>query len=453
MEGGRPAGRDDPVRRARSGLALGAVVLLTACLGESDVPLEAFPDRARPLDPSRMVAIGDGFLAGAQDGALYDSGQAFSVPSLLSGLVGATDFVQPLVADPGFALVEGAGGRLTLVSAFPPVIERLPRGGPPLLPDLARPYNNLGVPGALAAEAISTRSGGTSITGNPFYDLVLRDRGTFAEQAAELDATLVLVWLGTTDVLEYVAAGGDETLTRGLPTSPASFAGILEVLLDRVRELTAAGAVFNVPDVTRFPLLHAVPPIVIDPLTGEPVLITIFERVVDPMTGDTLTVQRQVPVPLIGPEGPLGPGDLVTLEAAPLLEEGMGIPVELDGTGEPLPDRVVLDVGEQFLVREAVSGYNEALERLAAERGFALVDIHGLVEELGEGGIVSDGVRLGTEWLTGQAFSLDGATLTPKGYGLVTNSLVDALNGRYGSRLPHVRTATLPGIPLLSLGR
>ncbi|MGH7563386.1 MAG: hypothetical protein ACREK5_03065 [Gemmatimonadota bacterium] len=441
------------MRGAGTGLGLGPLLLIAACLGDSDIPLDGSPERARPLDPSRMVAIGDGFLAGAQDDALYGSGQTFSVPSLLGGLVGAEDFVQPLIADPGFALAEEEGGRLRLVSAFPPVIERLPRGGPPLLPDLGRPYNNLGVPGALAAEALSARSGATSITGNPFYDLVLRDRGTFAEQAAELDATLALVWLGTTDVLVYATAGGDEALAPGLPTSPASFAGILEALLDQVREVTAAGAVFNVPDVTRFASFHAVPTVVIDPLTGEPVLITIFERVVNPMTGDTVTVQRQVPVPLIGPDGPLGPGDLVTMKADSLIEEGIGIPVELNGSGEPLPDRVVLDVGEQFLAREAVDGYNLALGRLAAERGFALVDVHALVEELAEDGIVSDGVLLTTAWLTGQAFSLDGATLTPKGYGLVTNALVDALNERYGTRLPHVRTATLPGVPLLTAGR
>ncbi|MGH7573439.1 MAG: hypothetical protein ACREMK_16590, partial [Gemmatimonadota bacterium] len=404
----------------RAGLVLAALLPVAACLGDSDIPLDASPERAGPLDPSRMIAIGDGFLAGAQDGALFGSGQAFSVPSLLNGLVGAQDFVQPLVADPGFALEEEEGGRLTLSSAFPPVIERLPRGGPPLNADLGRPYNNLGVPGALAAEALSARSGATSITGNPFYDLVLRDRGTFAEQAAELDATLALIWLGTTDILEFAAAGGDESLAPGLPTSPASFAGILGLLLDQVREVTVTAAVFNVPDVTRFASFHAVPTVVIDPLTGDPALITIFEHVVNPMTGDTMTVQRQVPVPLIGPDGPLGPGDLVTMAADSLISEGMGIPVELDGTGEPLPDRVVLDVGEQFLARDAVAGYNLALERLAAERGFALVDVHALVEELAEDGIISDGVLLTTGWLTGQAFSLDGATLTPKGYGLVT---------------------------------
>ena len=440
------------MRSASHRPALGALLLVAACLGDSDIPLDASRERARPLDPSRIVAIGDGLLAGAQDGALYGSGQAFSVPSQLSGLVGMEDFFQPLVADPGFAVAEEEGGRLTLSSAFPPVIDRLPRGGPPLLPDLGQPYNNLAVPGALAAEALGARSGATSITGNPFYDLILRDRGTFAEQAAELDATLALVWLGTADVLGYAEVGGDDALALGLPTSPASYAGIMGALLDGVRAVTAGGAVFNVPDVTRFPFFHAVPTVVIDPLTGDPVLITIFERVVNPVTGDTLTVQRQVPVPLIGPDGPLGPGDLVTLDADSLIAAGMGIPVELDGTGEPLPDRVVLDVSEQFLVRETVDGYNLALDQLAGERGFALVDVHGLVETLAEEGIVSDGVLLTSAWLTGQAFSLDGTTLTPKGYGLVTNRLADALNGRYGSRLPHVRTAILPGIPLLSTG-
>ena len=62
---------------------------------------------------------------------------------------------------------------------------------------------------------------------------------------------------------------------------------------------------------------------------------------------------------------------------------------------------------------------------------------------------MSDGVRLGDEWLTGQAFGLDGVSFTAKGYGLLTNRLVDVLNGRAGSRLPHVRTALLPGISLL----
>jgi hypothetical protein len=432
-------------------LRVGVLLLLagTACLNESDVPLDAFPDRTGSLDMSRPLAVGDGYLAGVQDGALFESGQELSIPALLAGLAGTEDFVQPLVADPGFATRGDQGGRLALVQFAPPVIERQPRGGPPLQPELPRPYNNLGVPGALAFEALASRSSATSTTGNAFYDLVLRNRGTFAEEAAALDPTFILVWLGTTDVLDYAAAGGDPALAPGLPTSPATFEAVLGPLLDQLVQLTDDVAVFNVPDVTLFPFLHAVPPIVIDPLTGEPKTITIFEEVVDPITGDTLVVQRQVPVPLIGPDGPLGPGDLVTMEAGPLTQEGIGVPIEQDGLGLPLPDRVVLDVGEQFVARDAVVGYNLALERLTAARGLALVDAHALVQDLARTeGILSDGVRLGDEWLTGQAFGLDGASFTAKGYGLLTNRLIDVLNGRTGSRLPHVRTALLPGIPL-----
>jgi hypothetical protein len=438
--------------RALARFRVGSLLLVvgTACLGESDVPLDAFPDRTGSLDLSRPLAIGDGYLAGVQDGALFESGQETSIPALLAGLAGTTDFVQPLVADPGFAIHGENGGRLALVQVAPPVIERRPRGGPPLQPGLSRPYNNLGVPGALAFEAGATRSSATSATGNLFYDLVLRDRGTFAQEAAALDPTFILVWLGTTDVLDYAAAGGDPAVAPGLPTSPATFEGVVGPLLDQLVQLTDDIAVFNVPDVTLFPFLHAVPPIVIDPLTGEPRTITIFEEVVDPASGDTLLVQRQVPVPLIGPDGPLGPGDLVTLEAGPLTEEGIGVPIEQDGLGIPLPDRVVLDVGEQFVVRDAVVGYNLALERLTEARGLALVDAHGLVQDLSRTeGVVSDGVRLGDEWLTGQAFGLDGVSFTAKGYGLLTNLLVDVLNGRAGSRLPHVRTALLPGVSLL----
>ena len=58
--------------RALARLRVGLLLLAgTACLGESDVPLDAFPGRTGSLDLSRPLAIGDGYLAGAQDGALF----------------------------------------------------------------------------------------------------------------------------------------------------------------------------------------------------------------------------------------------------------------------------------------------------------------------------------------------------------------------------------------------
>lgn len=438
-------------RAHRSGRALAALacVVLVSCLGDAAAPLGPFPDRTGALDVERIVAIGDGFAAGARDGALFRSGQELSVPALFARHVGADGFVQPLIPDPGIALDDAEGGRLALVSAFPPVIERLPRGGPPLEPDLERPYNNLGVPGALLSEALIAQSAATSIGGNPFYDIVLRNRGTFAEQAEALDATLVLLWLGTGDVLQYAQVGGDGALAPGLPTSVITFASLYEILLDRLLALTEQVVLFNVPDVTALPFLTTVPPVVIDPKTGEPVTVTVLETVIDPQTGDTLTVRRERPVPLLGPEGPLGLDDRVSLEARPLLAEGIGIPTTQGGTGTPLPDRMILDAGEQALARDAVAGYNAAIAELARARDLAVVDVHAVVESLEEDGLVSDGLLLTTEFLTGQAFSLDGTYYSAKAYGVITNRLIDAVNDRYGSTLPHIRTADLPGVPLV----
>jgi lysophospholipase L1-like esterase len=428
------------------------------CRLDESVPV-AVEDRLGGIDPERIVAVGDDFAAGAADGALYEDAQALSLPALLSLHLSGAPLLQPLVSSAGLALDEEDGGRLELVSLTPLKLERAP-AGVPLLPSPGRPFDNLGVPGALVTEASSTESSATSTFGNPFYDLVLRGQGTFAEQLAELDPSLVLLWIGTSDVLRYVAAGGDSDLAPGLPTPVGTFAIAYENLLDAVLEVTDQVVLFTIPDPRSMPIVHAVPGFVLHPETGEPVIITVIEPVidpqtgepvVDPVTGDTLQAARQSTVPLLGPLGPVAPTDLVLLDALPLLEEGIGIPEPVGGSGAPLPDRAVLDAAEQSEVGAVVAGYNQAIAALAADRDLPLVDVHALVERLADQGLVSDGILTSADYATGQAFSLDGARFTPKGYGLIANLVIDALNERYGGSVPHIRTDPLPGIPILGL--
>lgn len=434
-------------RSLRTGAVLVAV-LMAGCGGDVP-PLD--PERvAGPLDLSRVVAVGDGYAAGAMDDALYRSGQEASVLALLLSRSARRGIpAQPLVADPGFSISQPGAGRLALEQRVPPRMIRLPRGGPPLDLDRPRPYDNLGVPGALVVDALVAESGATSTLGNPFYDLVLRGRGTVPEQVAELDATLILLWIGTADALLFATAGGDSRLAPGLPTPVGTFALAYERLIDALTATTDRVVLFNVPDVAALPFVTTVPTVVVDPATGEPVTISVLEPEVDPVTGDTTLVRRERTVPLRGPEGPLGPGVRVTLEALPLLEAGIGIPTVVGGTGEPLPDRVVLDAAELAQLAGAVAGYNGEIARIAAERDLPVVDVAGLVAQLLATGVVSDGVRLSATWPGGQAFSLDGARFTAKGYGVVTNRLIEVLNARYGSALPRIRTADLPGVPLL----
>ncbi|MFN2421086.1 MAG: hypothetical protein ABR527_06865 [Gemmatimonadota bacterium] len=436
--------RSSRVWRLAGIVLLAGMAFASAC---NDSPLSG-PQALGRLDPTRVMAVGDGYLAGVTDGALFITGQAVSVPALfVQQAAPGAEFLQPLVADPGIALDDPTAGRITLVRPRPLELARL-ASGEPITSGPNRPYDNLGVPGALLGEALTARSSATSLFGNPFYDLVLRDRGTFADQVAEREATMVLLWLGTSDVLTYVARGGDPALAPGLPTPPVNFESSYTTLVDQLLEVTDQVVLFTIPDVTRFPILTAVPNLVIHPVTGDTVLVTVTE--IDSVTGLPIG-GRQVPVPLLGPAGQLGGADRVTLDALPLVQQGMGIPRELGGAGTPLPNRAILDADEISLARDAVASYNEAILRIAEERDLAVVDVHALVEQLASDGVLSDGILLTNEWLRGQAFSLDGAYFTPKGYGVVTNLLIDAVNARYGSRLRPVRTSALRGIPLLSV--
>jgi len=445
-------------RRSTGFITLTALVLATCA---TDDPLGPPDGRLGALRVERIAAVGDGYLAGVTDGALFRSAQEVSIPALFARAVGRTDaFTQPLVGDPGFAVGAEEGGRLTLVGTRPLALERVPAGGPPLA-DPSRPFDNLAVPGALLSEAGSARSRATSILGNPFYDVVLRDRGTVLEQLAELDPTLVLVGYGTADVLTFTLAGGDPDLAPGLPTPPNVFANLYAALLDQALASTEQVVVFTLPDPSRMPFLETVPPIVLDPRTGEPVRVITNIPVIDPETGEQATDEegnplfepRAVTVPLLGPEGPLEEDDRVTLDALPALAEGRGIPRGiLDGTGEPLPDRLVLDRVELATVEGAVQAYNETIRRLARERNLALVDVRRFQVDLEATGVVTDEVRLDVDYPGGQGFGLDGARFTPKAYGAITNRLIDAVNTRFGARIPHLRTAGLPGVPLLEVG-
>lgn len=431
------------VRRAVAFLSLAAAPFTGACDGDSTTGPGAV------FDVARIMAVGDSYLAGVSNGALYASAQQYSVPALFAALVApGSEFAQPLVSDPGIATEDVTRGRFTLVTRKPLALARQERGQP-LEPDFPRPFDNLAVPNALVIEAPIAETTAGSIFGNFFYDVVLRGRGTFAEQVAERDATLLLVGIGNHDVLTYLLRGGDPDLAPGLPTTPGSFGSAYGTLLDQLSATTDEIVLFNIPDFTLMPIVHAIPNVVLDPATGDTVQVTVSVPIIDPITGEIIgSEQHQEPVALLGPDGPLAEEERVSLDALPFLEEGVGVPTVVGGTGEPLPDAVVLDAEEIALIRATIAGYNAEIAALAAERNLPVVDVHGLVEELATTGVVSDGILLTTEWLFGQAISLDGYTFTPKGYGLVTNLLVDVVNAHYGTRLPHIRTANLPGIPL-----
>jgi hypothetical protein len=147
---------------------------------------------------SNMFAIGDSLAAGFSSGSLVETNQVNSVPALIARQAGVADFQQPLVSEPGIP------PQLTLLSLIPnPVIvPKSTTAGTPKNLGLARPYNNMAVPGATSVDALLTTTDNGGIN-----DLILRGRGSQVAQVVGSKPTFVLLWIGNNDVLGAAVRG------------------------------------------------------------------------------------------------------------------------------------------------------------------------------------------------------------------------------------------------------
>ena len=148
---------------------------------------------------SSYVSIGDSLAAGFWSGGLAENHQQASVPAILARQAGVADFQLPLVSDPGIPPV------LTLVNLTPTIVPKAATPGAPRNLGLARPYNNLAVPGATSVDALMKVSDGGGL-----HDLILRGLGTQVQQAVAQRPTFVTVWI-------VAFAGSTRTVTKVCP--------------------------------------------------------------------------------------------------------------------------------------------------------------------------------------------------------------------------------------------
>ncbi len=93
--------------------------------------------------------------------------------------------------------------------------------------------------------------------------------------------------------------------------------------------------------------------------------------------------------------------------------------------------------------------YNGAIAGLAQTYDLALVDANAEFAKIkADGGILFGGANYSTTFVTGGLFSLDGVHPTQKGYAVVANLFIDAINAHYGSSIPKVDINEYPGVAL-----
>ena len=466
------------------GLLLVSITLISSCENDDNdiIIVDDIPVSAGSADFSNFVSVGNSLTAGFTDGALFIIGQENSFPNLLSqkfGLAGGGVFSQLLMNDNiGGALLGGIqilNPRLFFDGA-----------GPALLPEMPTteisnirpgPYNNMGVPGAksfhLLANGYGNIAGVPGGLANPYYvRMASNPNASILEDVLAQDPTFFTLWIGNNDVLSYATSGGLGIDQTGNPdpttygsndiTDPTVFAGIYATINNALTANGSKGVIINIPYVTSIPYFTTISynPVPLDAATAAAVnqgyvpyndgllgleaagIITTEERILRTITfmegqnavvfeDEYLTDLSGFGLPSIRQSTE---EDLIVLIAASFIGTLVNNdPTLVNGVSVPLTDQWVLSSNEIAEVITATDSYNISIEQLANQKGLAFLNAKELMQEIATTGILFDDFIMESSLVFGGTFSLDGVHPTQRGYALVANEVLKAIDAKYGS--------------------
>lgn len=451
---------------------------------------------------SKFVSVGNSLTAGYSDGALFIDGQTNSFPNILSqqfALAGGGNFSQPLMKDNLGGLLLG-GNQITsnrlFLSFASGSASPIPVSGTPTTEVsslLAGPFSNMGVPGAksyhLGASGYGNVAGVATGLANPYYArMATSASATVIGDAVAQSPTFFSLWIGNNDILGFATSGGvgiDQTgnfnpATYGGNdiTDPNVFASVYNSLLTALTaDGTKKGIVSNLPSVTTIPYFTTVPynAIPLDAATA-----AMLNQAFAPYNGGLLQLQGmgavsaaevsrrtvsfaagQNPVlildedltdltiynPALTNMRQATSADLLVLTSRTFLGTTVGGNASLiNGVSVPLEDKWVLTPEEQAAIETATNAYNTTIAALAQQYGLAFFDANALLKQLVNVGITQNGIKTTGVYATGGGFSLDGVHPSPRGYAIIANGMIDAINLKFGSNLPKVNVGNYKGL-------
>ena len=447
------------------------------------------------VDFSNYVAIGASFTAGFTDGGLFIASQENSFPNILSKeftKVGGGDFVQPLMSDnTGGILVGGniaRSYRLTFNSetATPqPLNTFLTELGAPVPTitteagiNIGSDFNNFGIPGAKSFHLIAPGYAGF----NPYYARIASAPAAtvLGDAMAKNPTFFTLSEVGGNDVLGNALSGGESDMMASNYdpiTLVGNFDNALNQLIDGLTSNGAKGVITNVPNITDLPHFTTVPhnPIPLDaPTAGflntlspyaayNAGIIQAYDFLVDNTGLEREDADMEIAKRTINFEA--SPNNAVVIIDEDLRDLTMinsalinirqataedlfvlpslsfigteavpGNPQTVNGVAIPLADKWVLTPEEQIEIATATDAYNIIIKSITdTNDNIALVDLNNILGELTSTGINFDSFNLNTDLVTGGAVSLDGFHLTARGYALMANKFLEAIDDKFGT--------------------
>ncbi len=467
-----------------------ALLGLASCQADIDTP-NASPGSA---NFGRYLAVGNSLTAGFGDNGLYLEGQQNSYPSMLAqqfAQAGGGAFYQPLFASnqadgSGYLRLAGftaAGAPIT--ATVPANAGRTTATAAPYTKYLSQ-VDNLGVPGIRLADIQTAGYGSTA--GNPYFERITSDatQTYFQRIKAEVAGTVNIpavtffsCWLGNNDVLGYATAGG-AVASSGI-TRTDTFALKATRVINALTANRAKGIVSNIPDVTGIPFFTTVGPSarasfaaanvpaaapfiyttgILAPGAANTRVTTATLGSIRNATSGTLLLTL-TSSPYIGLYGqPTGrywrdfyrqaTGSAPTGAAFGGFLTALGIDTTRafgQSTLNPFPSTLVLDDTEQANVAAATTAFNNSLQTAAAAKGLAYFDANTFFRGVATNNQVINGVATNNaSFISGNLFSLDGVHPTPRGYALIANEMIKAINAQYGASIRPVNPTNYRGV-------
>jgi hypothetical protein len=400
---------------------------------------------------SRFIAVGNSLTAGYSNGGLYLEGQLNSYPSIMAkqmAQVGGGVFNQPLFV----AGQENGSGYLTLTGfdkngnpITAPVTTDLAIRGILAVPGFGNvtlytkytgDIENYGVPGIKLLNITYAPYGNL----NGYFERLLPGNAPtnttdYLDFVTAKPFTFFADWLGNNDALSYATTGG----AGDVLTDKTTFAQLYELSLQKLTVGGAKGVVATIPDVTSIPYFNTVTVAAINAEVKQlaPTAPGVFINAL--VSGTTYAPRLATASDLIVLTFPTSMiGTTVSTPYGPL-------PYGLTPY-TPVDNQYVLDANEIALTRDYVQSYNNTIKSQAAARGLAVFDAYTYLNNVQLHGLEVDGISLSSAYITGGLFSLDGVHLTLRGYAIIANEFIKAINTTYNANVPLANVASYQGL-------
>jgi lysophospholipase L1-like esterase len=444
-----------------------------ACTNDDTTTTGEAPVSAGTADFSKYVALGDSFAAGYSDGALFKKGQENSYPNLLAqqfAAAGGGVFSSPFMAADNVGGFSAGGTQVVSQRLYLETSNNTPTLVPgvsanTLTERLTGTFNNMGIPGAKSFHLLF--NGYAPL--NPYFKrMASSTTATVLGDALSQNPTFFSLWIGGNDELGYATNGGVPTsqdAVNGNDLTPtATFTSAYNTLASQLAANGRKGVVANLPYVTALPYFTTVPYNAV-PLNAASAtqlnsgyaqyngglalaqsmgLITAAEKTKRTITfaaGQNAVVIVDSYLTNLSAIGlpsyrQATSADLLVLPSRSIIGTTVGgNPAQVNGVSVPLEDKWVLSVDEVAEVKAATDSYNLVIQAAATANNLAFVDAKSVMEQLSSTGINFNTYNMTSTYVTGGAFSLDGVHPSARGYALITNMFIDAINAKYGSTL------------------